>query len=294
MAEEKKSSTIYADDDDDGGGGGGNIEDGDIRIRISRQVLTQSEFDKSYHDDTEEKWFNEQTCPKKFAYESKRICRKRLPRSASSFFLGLFPFINIMRQYNWRQDLLKELAAGATVAFLHVPQAMAYGQLASLRPVYGLYNAFFPVVIYFFFGTSRQMSFGTSPIVSLMVAKVLDSEIASGSYDLPPVKPNASSTILFKNSNVTLNDYEDMEAMLRVDIATSLCIITGIFQLILGATGTGFIASYLNEPFISGYITASACHVVMSQIFQAVGIKGIRHTGAFKIIFVSHSLVFCL
>jgi len=37
---------------------------------------------------------------------------------------------------------------------------MAYGLLASLDPVYGLYSSFFPVIVYFFFGTSRHISLG--------------------------------------------------------------------------------------------------------------------------------------
>ncbi len=41
-------------------------------------------------------------------------------------------------------------------------QGMAYGVLSGLGPVYGLYTTAFPVSLYFFLGTSRQLALGVS------------------------------------------------------------------------------------------------------------------------------------
>lgn len=56
---------------------------------------------------------------------------------------------------------------------MHIPQGMAYGLLAGLYPVVGLYMAFFPTLVYFVFGTSRHISTGTFAIVSLMTSKIV-------------------------------------------------------------------------------------------------------------------------
>lgn len=41
-----------------------------------------------------------------------------------------------------------------------IPQSLAYSTLAGLPPIYGLYTAFVPVIMYLIFGTSKHISIG--------------------------------------------------------------------------------------------------------------------------------------
>ena len=52
-------------------------------------------------------------------------------------------------------DLPSDLIAGLTIAFVLIPQGLSYASLAGLPPVYGLYTAFFPVLIFAFLTTSK-------------------------------------------------------------------------------------------------------------------------------------------
>jgi len=43
---------------------------------------------------------------------------------------------------------------------MQIPQGMGYALLANLPPVIGIYMAFFPVLLYVIFGTSRHNAVG--------------------------------------------------------------------------------------------------------------------------------------
>lgn len=82
-----------------------------------------------------------------------------------TFFLNKYLKIKIPR-YKFIQNLKWDLIAGITVAVTAIPQGMvfgifhvanneAYATIVGLPPIYGLYCAFVPPIIYFIFGTSR-------------------------------------------------------------------------------------------------------------------------------------------
>lgn len=70
------------------------------------------------------------------------------------------PAVKWLSKYNWRENILSDIISGLTVAIMHIPQGMAYALLGNLPPVVGIYMAFFPVFIYFLFGTSKHVSIG--------------------------------------------------------------------------------------------------------------------------------------
>ena len=71
---------------------------------------------------------------------------------------SVVPSINWLRDYRWKESIMSDIISGLTVAIMHIPQGMAYALLGNVPPVVGIYMAFFPVLVYFFFGTSRHVS----------------------------------------------------------------------------------------------------------------------------------------
>eukprot|EP01047_Picozoa_sp_COSAG01_P022271 COSAG01_NODE_1317_length_10750_cov_1.790536_10_plen_220_part_00 len=73
--------------------------------------------------------------------------------------------------YDVAENLAPDMIAGLTVGVVLVAQGVAYGLLAGLPAIYGLYASIPPALLYSMLGTSRQMHIGPFALVSLLVAE---------------------------------------------------------------------------------------------------------------------------
>lgn len=151
------------------------------------------------------------------------------------------PALAWLRGYR-RADLGGDLTAGATVAVMLVPQAMAYAMLAGLPPAVGLYAATVPVAVYAVFGASRHLAVGPVAMVSLLVA--------SGCAGL--AEPGSST---------------------YVALAGTLALLVGITQFALGIARLGVLVSFVSHAVISGFTSAAAIVIALSQVRHLIGVK---------------------
>ena len=81
----------------------------------------------------------------------------------------IIPILDWLPNYQkvWLQG---DIEAGLTVGVMLVPQGIAYAMIAGLPPIFGLYTAMIPQLVYAIFGTSRQLSVGPVAMDSLIVA----------------------------------------------------------------------------------------------------------------------------
>lgn len=82
------------------------------------------------------------------------------PNNFKTYAANTIPVVRWLKNYNWKEDIMSDIISGITVAIMHIPQGMAYAMLGNVPPVVGIYMAFFPVLIYFFLGTSKHVSMG--------------------------------------------------------------------------------------------------------------------------------------
>ena len=157
-----------------------------------------------------------------------------------SFLQRVFPFLSQLADYD-RDQLRGDLSAGLTVGVMLIPQGMAYALIAGLPPIYGLYAALVPLVVYALFGTSRQLAVGPVAMVSILVAAAVG-PLAGG------------------------------DAALYIQLALLLSLMVGLLQFGLGLARFGFLVNFLSHPVLSGFTSAAAFIIGFSQLKHLLGI----------------------
>ena len=154
----------------------------------------------------------------------------------------LIPILDWLPKYK-KQQLNGDLAAGLTVGVMLIPQGMAYAMIAGLEPIYGLYASTVPLILYAIFGTSRQLAVGPVAMVSLLTAAGIGA-----------IVPDATPAIY-------------------LSLAVALAFFVGIIQFLLGVFRLGFLVNFLSHPVISGFTSAAALIIGLSQLKHLLGVN---------------------
>lgn len=173
---------------------------------------------------------------------------------AIKYTKSLFPFLSWIRHYNM-QWFAGDVVAGITIGAILVPQGMAYALLANLEPQYGLYSSFMGVIIYWIFGTSKDISIGPVAVLSTVVGTVVQSLKSSGVEYEPHI------------------------------IASALSIISGCIVLGMGLLRVGWIVDLISITSLSAFMTGSAITIGVSQLPALFGLHGFSNRDApYKVI----------
>lgn len=168
-----------------------------------------------------------------------------------------FTIANQLKGYHFK-SFRSDLMAGLTVAVILIPQGMAYALLAGMPPIYGLYGSLIALLVYPLFGSSRQLSVGPAALVSIIVLAGL-SEMA---------EPMSQEFI---------------------ELAILTTMVAGLFQVILALLKMGFLVNFLSHPVISGFTSAAAFIISISQLKHLFGISVPRTSSIIDILITMFS-----
>jgi high affinity sulfate transporter 1 len=152
------------------------------------------------------------------------------------------PGLEIFSRYD-RSWLRSDLGAGLSVAAIALPVGIAYADLAGVPAVIGMYSAIFPLLAYVLFGSSRQLMTGPDAATCIIVAASLG-PLAGG----------------------------DPERYLALMVILTL--ITGILYVVAGLSRLGFIANFLSQPILTGYLNGIALIIIAGQLQKLFGYSG--------------------
>lgn len=158
------------------------------------------------------------------------MTKAKTPNSFSIPMPGLQKLLSYHKTW-LRGDVL----AGLTVAAYLIPQCMAYGELAGVEPVAGLWAILPPMVIYAVFGSSPQLSIGPESSTAVMTAVAI--------APLAAAKSDAYSSL-----------------------AALLAIIMGVVCIIGYVARLGFLANLLSKPILIGYMAGIALIMIGGQL----------------------------
>lgn len=157
---------------------------------------------------------------------------------------NILPILEWLPNYN-KTYLSSDVISGITVAFMIIPQGMAYALIAGLPPVYGLYAGLVPLLIYAILGSTKQVAVGPVALDSMIVAAGLGMMSISG-----------------------VENY--------IAMAILMTLMIGCIQLLLGTFKLGFLANYLSRPVIGGFTSAAAIIIGLSQMKHILGISTVQ------------------
>lgn len=135
-----------------------------------------------------------------------------------------------------------DVVAGLTVWAVLVPESLAYASIAGVSPVVGLYAAPGALILYAAFGSSRHLVVGPMSATAALSAAAVAQYATQGTSEF-----------------VTLT------------VALALC--TGVSALVAGALRMGFVANFISEPVMKGFIIGLALTIIAGQLPKLFGVE---------------------
>ncbi len=203
--------------------------------------LDEASVNYSQHGNAAEQWFEKR----------RRNFRDGMAhRTFSEWVEVLFPIATWLKVYEWKNNLITDIIAGLTVGFMIVPQSMSYAKLAGLPVEFGLYSSLGPLYAYAIFGSSRQLAVGPVALVSLLL--------------------NTGLTLVLDTAGITVDNTENYD-QIYATMAIQTTFLVGIVYILMGVFQLGFITIFLSHAVVSGFTSAAAIIIGLSQIKYVFG-----------------------
>ncbi|MFZ2501160.1 MAG: SulP family inorganic anion transporter [Nocardioides sp.] len=146
----------------------------------------------------------------------------------------------LLRRYE-RKFLAGDVSAGLLVAALAVPQALGYATVAGVPVQVGLYTLPPALFAYALLGSSRVLYVGPVSTVTVLSGSIVR-QVSQGD----PAR--------------------------AADLTSALAIVAGLFLVAAGLVKIGWIARFLNQPIVMGFVTGLVILIIVGEIPGVLGL----------------------
>ncbi|TRX93749.1 hypothetical protein FHL15_005425 [Xylaria flabelliformis] len=173
-----------------------------------------------------------------------KVVPRKLPSATKQYLLDKLPIVQWLPRYSpsW---LVSDFVAGLTIGVMLIPQGLSYAKIATIPIEHGLYSSWIPAAIAVFLGTSKDLSSGPTSLMGLLTAEIISD--LKGEYA-------------------------------PADIAAAVAFMVGIYGLVIGLLGLGFLLDYISIPILTGFISATALTIGFGQVGSLVGLDNTPST----------------
>ncbi|CAD6184361.1 unnamed protein product [Caenorhabditis auriculariae] len=228
----------------------------------SKDIIDQQLFDNTYGFRRLNLSFGERV-----HWHYRKMVRWKRPEWLQ-FVTSRAPASRWLPSYSWRSDFFADALGGVMVSVITVPQSLAYGYLVGVPPANGLASNIIGPLIYAVLGSSKHASPGSFAIVALMVGAAVER------YSHPQSLVEASmEEIVCCHEKKSRTDEH-----IAIGIATSITLLVGLIQIVLGMMNAGLLAVWLSDHLVQGLTTGAAIHVLTSQLKTMTGVKEVPPT----------------
>jgi high affinity sulfate transporter 1 len=136
----------------------------------------------------------------------------------------------------------REALAGITLAAIAVPLNIGYAQIAGLPPTAGLYALIVPAIVFAILASTRQLIASPDAAAAALIASSIGGLAAAGSKEY-------------------------------IQLALAQALIAGVVFALCAVFKLGFLANFLSEPILIGFVGGLATDILLSQIAKMLGVK---------------------
>jgi sulfate permease, SulP family len=159
--------------------------------------------------------------------------------------LPFLPAIASARGYNLRK-LRGDVIAGLTVAFVAVPQSMAYAYIAGVPPQYGIYSSIIQCFVSAIFTSNDHLTCGPTNTQALLTAATVTRIVGPG------------------------------EPVLYLQLVIGLTLLKGVIQLVFALAQVGNLVKYVSQSVIVGFVAGVGVLIGLGQIPGLLGLNVMR------------------